>query len=108
MPRWYIGMVLRHVDFLVSDVPGIPVPVYLGGAKVIRQYAFGPTIGAAVNVTLLHHCRRLRARHRRRHWSHSDFAEFYDCLADGFRRGVGTGNCGRLIRASFWRRARTK
>jgi len=53
MPRWYIGSVLRHVDFLASDVPGIPVPVFLGGAPVRAQYAFGPTIGASVNVTLL-------------------------------------------------------
>ncbi|MHA7650977.1 wax ester/triacylglycerol synthase domain-containing protein [Mycobacterium sp. ML4] len=53
MPRWYIGSVLRHVDFLTSDVPGIPVPVFLGGAAVRGQYAFGPTIGASVNVTLL-------------------------------------------------------
>ena len=53
MPRWYIGSILRHVDFLCSDVPGIPVPVFLGGARVRVQYAFGPTIGAAVNVTLL-------------------------------------------------------
>ncbi|WP_163722155.1 wax ester/triacylglycerol synthase domain-containing protein [Mycolicibacterium psychrotolerans] len=53
MPRWYIGSILRHVDFLASDVPGIPVPVTLGGANVQMQYAFGPTIGSAVNVTLL-------------------------------------------------------
>lgn len=53
MPRWYIGSVLRHVDFLASDVPGVPVPVFLGGAAVREQYAFGPTIGSSVNVTLL-------------------------------------------------------
>ncbi len=53
MPRWYIGAVLRHVDFLASDVPGVPVPVFLGGAPVRAQYAFGPTIGSSVNVTLL-------------------------------------------------------
>jgi diacylglycerol O-acyltransferase len=53
VPRWYIGSVLRHVDFLASDVPGVPVPVFLGGAPVRMQYAFGPTIGSAVNVTLL-------------------------------------------------------
>jgi WS/DGAT/MGAT family acyltransferase len=53
MPRWYIGSILRHVDFLASDVPGIPVPVTIGGAQVTHQYAFGPTIGAAVNITLL-------------------------------------------------------
>lgn len=53
MPRRYLGSVLRHVDFLASDVPGVPVPVFLGGAPVRAQYAFGPTIGSAVNVTLL-------------------------------------------------------
>lgn len=53
MPRWYIGSILRHVDFLCSDVPGIPIPVFLGGARVVTEYGFGPTIGAAVNVTLL-------------------------------------------------------
>jgi diacylglycerol O-acyltransferase / wax synthase len=53
MPRWYIGSILRNVDFLCSDVPGIPVPVFLGGAKVLTQYGFGPTVGSAVNVTLL-------------------------------------------------------
>jgi diacylglycerol O-acyltransferase / wax synthase len=53
MPRWYIGSILRHVDFLCSDVPRIPVPVFLGGARVVTQYGFGPTIGSAVNVTLL-------------------------------------------------------
>ncbi|GFG55567.1 diacylglycerol O-acyltransferase [Mycolicibacterium agri] len=53
MPRWYIGSILRNVDFVASDVPGIPIPVQFGGAEVRMQYAFGPTIGAAVNVTLL-------------------------------------------------------
>ncbi len=53
LPRWYIAAILRHVDFLASNVPGIPVPVYLGGAAVRMQYPFGPTIGAAVNVTLM-------------------------------------------------------
>ena len=53
LPRWYIGAILRHVDFLASNVPGMPVPVYLAGAKVLMQYAFGPTIGAGVNITLM-------------------------------------------------------
>lgn len=84
MPRWYIGMVLRHVDFLVSDVPGIPVPVYLGGAKVLRQYAFGPTIGAAVNVTLLTYVDTCALGIDVDTGAIPDFAEFYECLAAGF------------------------
>ncbi|MGZ6869830.1 MAG: WS/DGAT domain-containing protein [Frankiaceae bacterium] len=43
---------LKHVDFLASNVGGFPMPVYLGGARV-AQYPSGPTIGAAVNLTLL-------------------------------------------------------
>ncbi len=53
MPRWYIGSILRHVDFVASNVAGLPVRVSVGGAPVGIQYAFGPTIGAALNVTLL-------------------------------------------------------
>ncbi len=49
------GGMLKCVDFVTSNVPGAPVPVYLGGAKVERLYAFGPPSGAAVNVTLLSH-----------------------------------------------------
>jgi WS/DGAT/MGAT family acyltransferase len=75
MPRWYIGSVLRKVDFLASDVPGIPVPVYLAGAKVKVQYAFGPTIGSAVNVTLLTYVDT---------GAIPDFDEFYKCLVAGF------------------------
>ena len=40
MPRWYVAAALRNVDFVASDVPGIPVPVFLGGASVRMQYAF--------------------------------------------------------------------
>jgi diacylglycerol O-acyltransferase / wax synthase len=53
MPRAYIGSVLRRVDFVASNVPGVRVPVFLGGAAVRNLYAFGPTIGASLNVTLM-------------------------------------------------------
>ena len=53
LPPGVIGSMLKHVDFLASNVPGPPVPVYLAGAAVTSCYAFGPTTGAALNVTLL-------------------------------------------------------
>jgi len=53
LPSGVVGSMLKHVDFLASDVPGFPFPVYLGGALVERYVAFGPTIGSSVNVTLL-------------------------------------------------------
>jgi len=84
MPRWYIGSMLRKVDFLASDVPGIPVPVYLAGAKVRVQYAFGPTIGAAVNVTLLTYVDTCALGIDVDTGAIPDFDEFRDCLVEGF------------------------
>lgn len=84
MPRWYIGSMLRRVDFVASDVPGIPVPVYLAGAKVRMQYAFGPTIGAAVNVTLLTYVDTCALGIDADTGAIEDFDEFYDCLVAGF------------------------
>jgi WS/DGAT/MGAT family acyltransferase len=56
LPRGVVGSMLKHVDFLASNVPGIGVPIHIGGAQVVALYPFGPTIGAALNVTLLSYC----------------------------------------------------
>ena len=53
LPVGYVGGLLKHVDFLASNVTGPPAPVYLAGGKVTGLCAFGPTIGASVNTTLL-------------------------------------------------------
>ena len=58
------GGMLKCADFVTSNVPGAPLPVYLAGAEVQRLYAFGPPSGAAMNVVLLSHVRHLL--HRRR------------------------------------------
>ena len=47
---------LKCCDFVTTNVPGAPVPVFIGGARVDRLYAFAPTAGAAVNVSLISHC----------------------------------------------------
>ena len=53
LPVGYVAGILKHVDFLASNVPGVSVPVYLAGSKVTGIFAFGPTIGASVNTTLM-------------------------------------------------------
>jgi diacylglycerol O-acyltransferase len=53
LPAGYVGGVLKHIDFLASNVPGTPVPIYLAGSKITGFFAFGPTIGASLNVTLV-------------------------------------------------------
>lgn len=84
MPRWYIGSVLRHVDFLTSDVPGVPVPVFLGGAAVRTQYAFGPTIGSSVNVTLLSYVDTCTLGIDVDTAAIADYDIFHDALVAGF------------------------
>ena len=53
LPSNVVGGMLKHVDFLASNVPGFTFPVHLAGARVVGYFPFGPTIGAALNVTLL-------------------------------------------------------
>jgi WS/DGAT/MGAT family acyltransferase len=49
------GGMLCNMDFVASNVPGFPDAPYVSGARAGRWYAFGPTEGAALNVTLLSH-----------------------------------------------------
>jgi WS/DGAT/MGAT family acyltransferase len=51
----FFGGMLKCVDFVTSNVPGAPLPVFVAGAAVERFYAFGPPSGAAVNITLMSH-----------------------------------------------------
>ncbi len=92
MPRWYIGSVLRHVDFLASDVPGVPVPVFLGGAPVRAQYAFGPTIGSSVNVTLLTYVDTCALGINVDTAAIPDYDVFYDAIVAGFDEVLALAN----------------
>ena len=47
------GGMLKGVDFVTSNVPGAPVPLYAAGAEIVQQFPFGPLSGAAANITLL-------------------------------------------------------
>ncbi len=47
---------IETVDFGVSNVKGSPVPLYIGGARIIANYPMGPTAGTACNITLLSYC----------------------------------------------------
>ncbi len=47
------GSMLRGTDFLTTNVPGVPFPVYMAGAKVDTQFAFAPLSAGAMNTALL-------------------------------------------------------
>jgi diacylglycerol O-acyltransferase / wax synthase len=53
LPSGLVGGMLKHVDFVASNVPGFTFPVYLAGSHVTGYTPFGPTIGASLNATLL-------------------------------------------------------
>ncbi len=46
------GSMLKAIDFVTSNVPGPPFPVFASGARVERSFGFGPLSGAATNITL--------------------------------------------------------
>ena len=49
------GGMLKAIDFVATNVPGLPHRVFLAGAEVTREYAFAPPSGAAFSVALLSH-----------------------------------------------------
>jgi diacylglycerol O-acyltransferase len=104
LPRAVIGGMLKHIDFLASNVPGIPVPLYLTGAKVDSFYGFGPTIGAALNVTLMSYCGTCCVGINIDTGAVPDPDVLMDCLQDGFSEvlavGGGTGRAVLPVTAS--------
>jgi WS/DGAT/MGAT family acyltransferase len=50
-----LGSMLKAIDFVATNVPGLQQRVYLAGAAVERQYAFAPASGSAFSVALVSH-----------------------------------------------------
>lgn len=48
----FVGSMMKAVDFVTSNVPGPPFPVYMAGSHIENMFPFGPLAGAAVNITL--------------------------------------------------------
>jgi diacylglycerol O-acyltransferase len=95
LPRAYIGEMLKHVDFLASNVPGIPFPLHLAGARVRSLYGFGPTIGAAVNFTLVSYCGRCFVGINMDTGAVPDADELLACLREGFDEVLALGTAAR-------------
>ncbi|MFI2472866.1 wax ester/triacylglycerol synthase domain-containing protein [Nocardia xishanensis] len=84
VPIRFIADMLEHVDFVASNVPGSPVPLYLAGARIDRVYAFSPTLGASFNITLTTHAGRCCLGINADTAAVPDLADLTDCLAAGF------------------------
>ncbi len=84
LPATLLGTMLKHVDFLASNVPGMPVPMYLAGVEVERFFPFGPTAGSSVNLTLMSYCGVCCIGINRDTGAIPDGDAFLRCLSDGF------------------------
>ncbi|MBV7707770.1 wax ester/triacylglycerol synthase domain-containing protein [Nocardia nova] len=91
LPVAMVTAMLKHVDFVASDVPGSPVPIFIAGAAVERMYAFGPTIGTAFNVTLISHIDTCCVGINADSAAVPDVDVFTDCLGEGFRAVLAVG-----------------
>ena len=91
LPSAFIGGMLKHVDFLASNVPGFPVPVYLAGARLLAYYPFGPTIGSSVNVTLLSYVDTCYVGINCDTGAIPDPDVFVECLREGFAEVIAVG-----------------
>jgi WS/DGAT/MGAT family acyltransferase len=78
------GSMLKGIDFVTSNVPGAPIPVYLAGGKLEANFAFGPLAGSAVNMTLLSYQDELHIGVNMDPAAIPDTDVFIACLHDGF------------------------
>lgn len=78
------GSMLRGVDFVTSNVPGPPFPIYLAGARVESQFAFGPLAAAAANLTLLSYVDELNIGINSDPAAVPDPERLVECMQEGF------------------------
>jgi len=83
------GGMLKCCDFVATNVPGAPVPVFAAGARVERLYAFAPPAGAALNVSLISHCDTCCIGVVTDTTAVPDSATLLACLHDGFAELLG-------------------
>jgi len=85
------GGMLKGVDFVTSNVPGAPVPLYAAGAEIVQQFPFGPLSGAAANITLLSWLGQVCVGVNVDPAAVPDADAFQACLAEGFDEVIAAG-----------------
>ena len=85
LPVAVTGDMLKHMDFVASDVVGSSTPLYLAGAEITRQFAFSPTLGSAFNVTLMSYATHVCVGVNADAGAVPDLAALMAAISDGFR-----------------------
>ena len=90
LPPELVSAAAQTSDLTASNVPGVPVPVWLAGAKIERMYPLVGTIGAAINVTMLTYEGTASVGVSTDDAAVDDREELIDSLRAGFREVIGT------------------
>jgi hypothetical protein len=77
------GGMLKTVDFVTSNVPGPPFPVWVAGARILEMLPFGPLSGAAANITLFSYDGTVQVGITSDRAAIPDALAFAHCLEDG-------------------------
>ena len=82
---------MRGVDFVTSNVPGVAVPVYFAGSRVESVYPFGPNAGAALNLSLFSCTDQANIGVAMDSAAVTDPDSLMDCLRDAFGEVCAVG-----------------
>jgi WS/DGAT/MGAT family acyltransferase len=75
---------MRKSDFVATSLPGPAAPLYLAGSRVESLFPFGPTAGAALNLTLVSYAGDANVGVTVDPAAVTDFGGLLDCLQLGF------------------------
>ena len=78
------GSMLKAIDFVATNVPGLKQRAYLAGAEVVNQHAFAPASGSAFSVALLSHVDRCSLGINADVSAVPDPEVLTECLREGF------------------------
>ncbi len=103
-----LGSMLKAIDFVATNVPGLDRPMHLAGATVEQQFAFAPPSGAAFSAALLSHVDRCTLGMVIDTTAVPDPEVLAACMAEGFEEVLDVGRAATLGRPATAKKATTK
>lgn len=86
-----LGSMLKAIDFVATNVPGMDRPAHLAGATVEQQFAFAPPSGAAFSAALLSYLDRCTLGLVMDTAAVTDPEVLARCMAEGFEEVLAVG-----------------
>ena len=86
-----LGSMLKAIDFVATNVPGLDRPAHLAGATVEQQFAFAPPSGAAFSAALLSYLDRCTLGLVIDTAAVTDPEVLARCMAEGFEEVLEVG-----------------